>query len=266
MMQQQTRARRLAASGFTLIEILIVVAIIAILAGLLFPAFKAARERGNQVVCASNLHQIGLAVQLYRNDEKRYPASLVHLLSSETLLSQPASGATELPAATFPAADATGYLKTNDVLFCPDDDKEDEPRSSYGDISAAPQFGPDGGVDPAYYSRKLWNYWGYDTFGAAYATATAPTATDLLLDPAAPFHERRNPIMYSLSNRYAPAMTIVTHCVFHRTQTSQMGAPNEAVILEGARDIILRVDGSAKSAPIDVYSTSNWWQYQGKAH
>jgi prepilin-type N-terminal cleavage/methylation domain-containing protein/prepilin-type processing-associated H-X9-DG protein len=52
-------------AGFSLIELLIVIAILAILAALLFPVFAAARERSHQAVCASNLRQIGEGIDLY---------------------------------------------------------------------------------------------------------------------------------------------------------------------------------------------------------
>ena len=54
--------------GFTLIELLVVITIIGLLAALLFPVFAKARERARQTVCVSNLHQIGLAIQMYQND------------------------------------------------------------------------------------------------------------------------------------------------------------------------------------------------------
>lgn len=54
--------------GYTLIELLIVVAILAILAAILVPAFAQTREKARQSVCASNLHQLGAALLMYAQD------------------------------------------------------------------------------------------------------------------------------------------------------------------------------------------------------
>jgi general secretion pathway protein G len=59
--------------GFTLIELMIVVAIIAILAGILIPNFVNARAQAQTSACESNLRAIATAMELYYSDNQRYP-------------------------------------------------------------------------------------------------------------------------------------------------------------------------------------------------
>jgi prepilin-type N-terminal cleavage/methylation domain-containing protein len=62
--------------GFTIIELLVVVAIIVILAGILFPAFAAARRAAYSAACLSNLKQIGLANSMYIQDyDEAFPVA-----------------------------------------------------------------------------------------------------------------------------------------------------------------------------------------------
>jgi prepilin-type N-terminal cleavage/methylation domain-containing protein/prepilin-type processing-associated H-X9-DG protein len=61
-------------SGFTLVELLVVISIIAMLAGLLLPAINAARESGRRIQCTSNQKQVAFAILNHEQTKKAFPA------------------------------------------------------------------------------------------------------------------------------------------------------------------------------------------------
>ena len=86
--------------GFTLIEMLVVVGILAVLTALLFPVLGTVRENGRRAACQSNLHQIGLAMQQYLQDnDHRYPPTNIEFPNPYPLLA---------------------YVRDGGVFLCPD--------------------------------------------------------------------------------------------------------------------------------------------------
>jgi len=117
-------------SGFTFIELICVLAIIAILAAILFPVFAQAREKARQASCASNLQQLVIAMHLYAEDH---------------------SGG-------FPPSDDNfmpvfNYVKNNAIFRCPSDptpppgpmDKKEPAAASW---EVAPTGMPQGMIQP----------------------------------------------------------------------------------------------------------------------
>src|SRR6266571_7115543 len=71
--------------GFTLVELLVVIAVIAILAALLLPALSRAKSSAKSAACKSNLRQQGLALIMYVDDYGKYPGNTARFEGSRLL-------------------------------------------------------------------------------------------------------------------------------------------------------------------------------------
>ena len=111
--------------GFTLIELLIVIAIIALLAAILFPVFGRARESARRASCQSNLKQIGLAFEQYKNDFDGWIAPKKLGTTSSTTYAWPTM--------------VQPYIKNRQVFTCPSasiGSKWSAPDPEYIDVAA----------------------------------------------------------------------------------------------------------------------------------
>jgi prepilin-type N-terminal cleavage/methylation domain-containing protein/prepilin-type processing-associated H-X9-DG protein len=126
------RDRRIAATsrnGFTLIELLVVIAIIAILAAILFPVFAKAREAARATTCKSNLKQIGLAMNMYKQD---YDETLPFSVNGQPKMVNGQVNFGWLAADSYWAWFYLPYTKNQNLWYCPSAKDANCKYSSYG--------------------------------------------------------------------------------------------------------------------------------------
>lgn len=140
--------RQVVRRGFTLIELLVVIAIIALLISILLPSLASARDAARDVICKSNLRQIGLGIQMYLDDQKepywmnlrvRGGGVLDHWIAPRALAEYSGDGRSKVykcPRAagglsvTDPAARIYLQVQGNRVFIDPDPDQENISASS----------------------------------------------------------------------------------------------------------------------------------------
>lgn len=234
-------------AGFTLIEMMTVIAIIMILAAILLPVMSRVQEQSRRTECMSNLHQIAVAIKLYKLDERGYPKDLSErAIPAGQRWFGPDADANNVPDKTAPgyglATLYPDYIESIKTFSCPDDEadsldnsmlngggdgnpKPDKPNESYDAYD---------GFDPYFGELKYKRYW--------------------LNDDTSTSYQRQ------LCWRYPPEDSVVTWCSYHR-RASQPMDPDAATAATSDKDVILYLDGTTRIAP-----TESQVKEQGSGH
>jgi prepilin-type N-terminal cleavage/methylation domain-containing protein len=151
--------RSLRRSGFTLVELLVVIGIIALLISILLPALSRAKEQANRVLCMSNHKQLLMGIHMYANDNKNvFPHC--NWLGQEDAARVPGwlydSKLTRGSLKSLQGGAVWKYLKNDKVFRCP----FDPPPWNRGPIHAISSYGFNGSVNG--YGRNAAN--GYPVF------------------------------------------------------------------------------------------------------
>jgi prepilin-type N-terminal cleavage/methylation domain-containing protein len=218
--------------GFTMIEMLTVIAIIAILAGILFPVFATVRRNVHKATCTSNLHEIYQALRIYKDDHGVYPESLFGFSGQNV----PASPVT--PLGLYP-----NYVKSTAVFHCP---LSPYPLNSTVTVAG---IAPNRAGFRQPYQQRIYPAWdsydgqieppnvGNDKYYVKYTRHWSN------LNPG--FGDIPKQLLY----KNPPDDTVVTWCTYHRDYDRSTGGPQT-----GSLDIVLFLDGHVKPIP----STKMW--------
>ena len=183
--------------GFTLIEILVVIAIIGILAAMLFPVFARAREQARSASCQSNLKQIALGIAMYAQDYDRYPRGLdaADKNTPQIWTGHPSAAGVDFAATPMLWEVLMPYIKSKQVWACPSDSGYDYDDITGITIDARPTAYAKYGLSYAYHTELTM-------LNLAEEFVPNPSETNLLNDANGGWHGQSAGAFRSPERRY----------------------------------------------------------------
>ncbi len=230
--------------AFTLVELLVVIAIIAILAAMLMPALERARGEARKSACINNTRQVGLALSMYRNDNRGRLPSWSWQGSSITGSGETARvyDSSLSIALLYPA-----YTETVDLFVCPatDDDVEwvpyDEDADTLGNhVQTTSDFDLDGDLTTAELRFNVDNptvgYYNDPTLGN-------PNDPSYLIDPNVPTNPWSSRPIYA----DGPDLDMIKHLWMVDTGAADEDEfPADEYLNHGYGVVVLFYDGSSQ--------------------
>lgn len=232
--------------GFSLVELLTVIAIIAILAAIIFPVMGVVKERAKENNCMANLHQIAQGVAMFKTDNRRYPEALVEAVYNSN------GDLVDFGAAKSDAHLFSEYVPSVKAFHCP--------SSNIVDTKAVSDV-PLKYYDPSGETIKVYNYNSYEVYINNSGTverhycinwANSDSTMDSSLSPNEgddtealwqADYERQ------LKFRNPPADTVVTWCSYHQNGSGTSAKGNAIVVF---------LDGSAEKVPAGKMNACKW--------
>ena len=232
--------------GFSLVELLTVIAIIAILASIIFPVMGMVGNKARMNKCMVQLHEVGLALQMFKQDNRRYPDILGAEVQTNNSLPPASDGSNVIPfeqCGVNKSATVTGlfpeYVKSGRMLHCPM--SKDINTKAYG------TYKPTGSVDVNVYLYDSYDFMNAGTEAAPViqphytrSWANTPADVDALypIIPSDPIRNKRD-FERQLKFRTPPDDTIVTWCTWHEIRGGGSASGRAPVLfLDGHADAI----------------------------
>lgn len=261
--------------GYTLMELLTVIAIIGVLASLIFPVAAGARKRAREAQCMNNMMQIFTAIEQFKLDERRYPEFIAGPVQFRD-----GSGNISYTSGTLvPLEETTGIVNGRAVSLFPEYvPLTNNLKCPFGDLNGDQKvYNPadvaDTVPDPMY---NILNTLGITDSFRAVGTGSGPYRLYKFssYDYQKPMYRSEDQVHYSpawakvadpanprafarqLRWRTPPKDTVITWCSHHRVFDGS-GNTNAS-----SRDIVLYLDGHAKKVRSDKIDPApgTWWQ------